>query len=205
MEQMPLDESTWSGGLKPTDYFQSLENYKHLVLSLYRDATVEEADGERIAAALPGAPADLRISVLTEDWCGDSATTLPYIARISELLDVEMRVFRQSRNTVLKQWYVDRDTEHIPVVSLARRGEEGWVEVMRWVERPASAHGRVKSWVENQPRFLELRRRKDEDPEAAKEYFNLYARLLREMASWYRNGLWAEISREFAERLHRSA
>jgi hypothetical protein len=40
--------------------------------------------------------------------------------------------------------------------------------------------------------------RKDEDPAAAKEYFSLYARLLRTMAGWYRGGLWSEIAREFA-------
>lgn len=204
MEQLPLDESTWTGGLKPPDYFQSLGNYKHLVLSLYRDASIEPEDRDRVAAALPAPAEQVRLVILTEDWCGDSASTLPYIARLAEELEIPVRVFRQSRNTRLKQWYLDRGTDHIPVVSLLTPGDAGdeetevWDEQFRWVERPEAAQAKVKAWLEANPRFPELYARKDDDSEAAKEYFNLYARLLRDMSSWYRGGLWSEISREFS-------
>ncbi|MEX2443433.1 MAG: thioredoxin family protein [Alkalispirochaeta sp.] len=210
MEQLPFDESTWSGGLKPPDYFQSLANYKHLVLSLYRDASVASEERDRVAAVLP-APADqLRLVILTEDWCGDSASTLPYIARLAEELQIPARVFRQSRNTRLKQWYTDHGTEHIPVVSLLapEDGDDGesklWNEWLRWVERPEAAQDKVKEWMKANPRFPELYARKDEDPQAAKEYSNVYARLLRDMSSWYRGGLWSEISQEFSDRLGRN-
>jgi hypothetical protein len=204
MEQLPLDESTWTGGLKPADYFQSLANYKHLVLSLYRDASVSSEDRERVASELPAPAEELRMVILTEDWCGDSASTLPYIARLAEDLEIPTRVFRQSRNSRLKQWYTERGTEHIPVVSLLSpdTGDDGenttWNELFRWVERPEAAQEKVAAWMESNPRFPELYERKDEDGEAAKEYFNLYARLLRDMSSWYRGGLWSEISREFS-------
>lgn len=216
MEQFPLDDSLWSGGLKPADYFQSLQNYKHLVLSLYRDAGVDSSDREPLIEALDHYESETaqevqyRFVILTEDWCGDSASTLPYVARLAEELAVEARVFRQSRNPALKEWYVNRGTEHIPVVSLVRRRAAGdedsdglWREVFRWVERPAAAHGKVEAWLADQPRFGQLRAAKDHDPAAAKEYFALYARLLREMASWYRNGLWSEIAGEFARNLSR--
>jgi hypothetical protein len=80
-----------------------------------------------------------------------------------------------------------------------------WKEVMRWVERPAAAHERVEAWLAEQPRFTELYARKDEDPAAAKEYFSLYARLLRTMAGWYRGGLWPEIATELAEKIGENA
>lgn len=209
MEQLPLDESTWTGGHKPADYFQSLANYKHLVLSLYRDAAVTSEDRDRVAAELPAPAAEMRLVILTEDWCGDSASTLPYIARLAEDLEIPVRVFRQSRNSRLKQWYTDRGTDHIPVVSLltpAKNGDgspEIWEEQFRWVERPEAAQGKVKAWLEENPRLPELYARKDEDSEAAKEYFNLYARLLRDMTSWYRDGLWSDISQEFSDFLRR--
>jgi hypothetical protein len=230
MEPFPLDESTWAAGLPPVDYFAGLANYRNLVLSLYGEASVAAEDRTAVARALAqsgattpaqpderdsaGAtseetpPGRLRLFVLTEDWCGDSATTLPYIARLAEALDLPARVFRQSANPAIKAWYVEGGTEHIPVVSLLQWTPEGgerggaavgtWREVMRWVERPAAAHGRVEGWLAEQPRFRELYARKDEDPAAAKEYFSLYARLLRTMAGWYRGGLWSEIAREFA-------
>ena len=206
MEQLPLDDSTWSGGLKPADYFQSLKNYKHLVLSLYRDAAVEAAERNNLWESLPAPVEDLRMVVLTEDWCGDSASTLPYIARLGEALDLPVRVFRRSRNPHLKQWYVDRGTSHIPIVSLARRNdEEQWDEVMRWVERPEAAHAKVDAWLADRPHFEDLRARKDEDKEAKKEYSNLYAHLLRDMAAWYRGGLWSEIAREFSRNVEASS
>ncbi len=203
MEQLLLDESTWNGGLKPADYFQSLANYKHLVLSLYRDATVDSEDRDQVAAVLPAPADELRLVILTEDWCGDSASTLPYIARLAEELQIPTRVFRQSRNSRLKQWYTDRGTDHIPVVSLVAPGEQTdvWNEWFRWVERPEAAHGKVQAWLEANPRLPELSARKDEDDAAAKEYLNVYARLLREMSSWYRDGLWSEIPLEFSKAL----
>jgi hypothetical protein len=240
MESFLLDEASWSSGLAPNDYFSGLGNYRNLVLSLYREAVVADEERARVAAALgaltsegqgvgttrttrdavssTGKPSEeqppdrLRLLVLTEDWCGDSATTLPYIARLAEALDLPIRVFRQSANPAIKAWYVDRGTEHIPVVSLLRRSSAdgdasapgaagGWQEVVRWVERPAAAHIRVEAWLAEQPRFTELLARKDEDPAAAREYFSLYARLLRTMAGWYRSGLWSEIAVEFAVKI----
>jgi hypothetical protein len=224
MEPFPLDETTWAAGLSPADYFASLANYRNLVLSLYSEASVAAEDRAAVARALAAVsggsigatseetpPGRLRLLILTEDWCGDSATTLPYIARLAEALDLPARVFRQSANPTIKAWYVEGGTEHIPVVSLLQWTPEGgerggaavgtWREVMRWVERPAAAHGRVEAWLAEQPRFRELYARKDEDPAAAKEYFSLYARLLRTMAGWYRGGLWSEIAREFAQKI----
>jgi hypothetical protein len=187
-----------------------------LVLSLYRDAGVDPSDREPLREALEQYEPETawkgqyRFVILTEDWCGDSASTLPYVARLAEELAVETRVFRQSRNPALKDWYVERGTEHIPVVSLVRRPTDSaddadgpWHEVFRWVERPQAAHGKVEAWLADQPRFGQLKATKDDDPAAAKEYFALYARLLREMASWYRNGLWSEIAGEFAQNVPR--
>ncbi len=195
----PRIDAVWSDGLLPADYFSSLKNYRHMVLDLVDTAAVAPAERDLLADALAhrgtGAEAaPVRAVVVTEDWCGDSAVTLPYVTKLCESAGVEIRIFRQSVFTDLKGWYVAQGTDHIPVVSLIQ-GEE---ELVRWVERPEAAHGRVKEWVSAHPDFLELRSRKETDKQAAKEYFNLYAALLREMASWYRDGLWPEIARELA-------
>ena len=204
MEQFPLSESKWREGLAPADYFESLANYRHLVLSLYRDAEVADSETQLIASALAGRAADVRILVVTEDWCGDSAVTLPYIAKLADSVGVPMRIFRQSAHEDLKGWFVSHETTHIPAVSVLHRDGDEWRELLRWVERPHMAHERFDAWTAEHPRFEDLRARKDTDREAAKEYFNLYARLLRESAGWYRSGLWVEIAQEFAEGLTRS-
>lgn len=217
---LSLDEAQWEAGSEPAAYFDSLSNYRHLVLSLYRDVTVGADQRAAVADALAaaGGRTDARILVVTEDWCGDSACTLPYIARLAEEVGVAMRIFRQSAFPQLKEWFVARGIDHIPAVSVLERAEvvtggaptaeaSGfvWRELTHWVERPAKAHAHVKGWLEDHPRFFDLYRAKDSDPDAAKEYFNLYGALLREMAGWYRRGLWAEIARELAEGLSHGA
>jgi hypothetical protein len=212
---LALDEAQWKAGSEPAAYFDSLSNYRHLVLSLYRDVTVGPDERAAVADALAaaGGRANTRILVVTEDWCGDSACTLPYIARLAEDVGVAMRIFRQSAFPELKEWFVARAIDHIPAVSVVARAEASTAEasgvvrreLTHWVERPAKAHAHVEGWLESHPRFFDLYRAKDSDPDAAKEYFNLYGALLREMAGWYRRGLWAEIARELAEGLSHGA
>ncbi len=199
-------DAIWSDGLAPTDYFGSLKNYRHMVMELVADATVSAADRDRLTEVLKciapngAGSANLRVVILTEDWCGDSATTLPYITNLFASVGVEARIFRQSVFTALKGWYEEDGTDHIPVVSVLS-GAAPPQELFRWVERPAAAHRKVEEWLAEHPRMPELRKRKDQDKEAAKEYFNLYAALLRDMASWYREGLWSAIADEFVQGL----
>lgn len=242
-------DTIWNDGVHGKDYFPSLAYYRHLVESLYRDIAVDPADADAVAQAIEAAgstdTAETRIVVVTEDWCGDSAVTVPYIARLAEAVGVELRIFRQSVFTELKRWYEEDGATHIPTVSVIHGGAPSAthspaandapsnraearspaendaplnqaearspaaasdtsvtdgpvVELFRWIERPADAHGNVKQWVADHPEFTELRERKDDDPTAEKEYFKLYAKLLRDMAAWYRRGLWRSIAAEFA-------
>jgi len=202
----PELEGIWSRGEKPQDYFGSLKNYRHLVLDLVNEVKVAPAEREGLAkvlAAGSGGFGTVRVAVLTEDWCGDSAVTLPYVTALFAAVDVEVRVFRQSVFTDLKQWYEADGTDHIPAVSvIAEASQPGpVVELMRWVERPQAGHAKVEGWLAAHPEMPELRAKKDTDKAASKEYFKLYAALLRDMSGWYRDGLWAEIGREFAEGL----
>ena len=204
----------WPTGIAAPDYFSSLKYYRNMVESLYNEVAVDGGDARRVADALAAHPAvnghteAVRALVVTEDWCGDSATTLPYVARLCETIGVPLRVFRQSEAPEPKKWYVDNGTEHIPVVSmLFAPGETDAAdasiptELFRWVERPAAAHEKVSDWVAAHPEFPEIRSKKDSDEAASKEYFRLYAKLLRDMAGWYRAGLWREIATEFRENL----
>lgn len=191
----------WPAGSTAEAYFSSLEYYRNFVRNLYGEATPSDDDVARFSAAVGGAAESLRVVVVTEDWCGDSAVTVPYIARLAEAAGVPLRIFRQSVFTDLKEWYVADGATHIPTVSVIDTSGDPPQERFRWIERPGAAHGRVKAWVAEHPEFPELRKRKDSDDEASKAYFKLYAQLLRDMAGWYRSGLWSEIAREFAEGL----
>jgi len=211
----PELNTVWPEGVVPAEYFPSLQYYRHFVQNLYREVAVTPEDAAIVADALqarlvhddPAASAGpsrpelaslVKIVVVTEDWCGDSAVTVPYISRLAEAIGVPMRIFRQSVFTDLKQWYVDDGATHIPTVSVLSDDGDTTRELFRWIERPEAAHERVQGWVAEHPDFRELMKRKDTDDDAAKAYFKLYAKLLRDMSGWYRAGLWREIAREFA-------
>lgn len=208
-------DTIWNDGLSASEYFASLAYYRHFVQSLFRDVVVQPEDRRLVEGAIDrvagGDRSRLRVIVLTEDWCGDSAVTVPYIARLAEEIGIDLRIFRQSIFTDLKEWYVTAGTTHIPVVSVLRPVGNAPVgdapaqhspapeELFRWVERPTAAHAKVEGWIAEHPSFPDLYEKKDTDREAEKRYFKLYAALLREMAGWYRQGLWSHIAVEFAD------
>ena len=212
MKRLPLTEADWNSALPARAYFPTLANYKHMVLGLYRDATVTEEDGAEFRAALHAVrrttAAEVRIVVMTEDWCGDSANVLPYLARLAEAVDVPLRVFRRSDVPELKAWLEDDGTDHIPVVGVTavEQGEvPSFVELVRWVERPSSASERYAAWSNEHPELDELRAAKDTSEEAERAYLKVYSRLLRAMGTWYTGGLWRDIGREIASELQRAA
>lgn len=212
MKRLPLTETDWNRALPARKYFSTLANYKNMVLGLYRDATVAEEDGGEFRAAVYAAhratAAEVRIVVMTEDWCGDSANVLPYLARLAEAVDVPLRVFRRSDVPELKAWLEDDGTDHIPVVSVVvpeNGAARSFVELVRWVERPSSASERYAAWSHEHPELDQLRAERDTSEEADRAYLKVYSRLLRAMGTWYTGGLWRDIGREIASELQRAA
>ena len=82
---------------------------------------------------LPGRK--LNVLVITEDWCGDSLTHLPVLARMVEGdPDVELRVFLRDRDTdVMARYLKDGRHRAIPVFVFF---DESMRELARLVERP---------------------------------------------------------------------
>lgn len=75
--------------------------------------------------------------VLTEDWCGDSAQTIPYIAKIiAHNPNIELRLLSRDANPELMEKYLTNGTRSIPMlVAFDQHGEE----LFRWGPRPAEA------------------------------------------------------------------
>ena len=79
----------WTGAVTYPDFLESADARRELWATNTEGARVPE-DLRRRAAALPGS---WRILVVAEDWCGDSAHTLPYVAELAGALpSVELRV-----------------------------------------------------------------------------------------------------------------
>lgn len=99
----------------------------------YERARVPDALLAR-AQAIPG---QWRVLVMAEDWCGDSANTIPYLARLLEQLDqVEMRVVNSEVGAAIGEAHQTPDGRSATptVVVLDERGND----VGCWVERPTA-------------------------------------------------------------------
>ncbi len=114
--------------------------------------------------------------VLTEDWCGDSAQNLPYIAKIAALNDkIEFRILERDSNLDIMDLYLTNGTRSIP--KLIAFDEDG-NEIFTWGPRPKAAQDLVS-------------KRKSEG--ASKEEF------IRELHKWYSLNFGKELEKEFIE------
>jgi hypothetical protein len=75
--------------------------------------------------------------VLTDDWCGDSAFSLPIIARAASLSDhVTLRILRRDDNLDIMDQYLTDGSRSVPkLVAFSEDGDE----LFEWGPRPADA------------------------------------------------------------------
>ena len=185
-------------GIEPDHYIESLRNYRSLVKQLRTDAAAAPIDAavEQLRARVAGVPqAPVRATLMTEDWCGDSACNLPILAELFARAGVEFRVFRGSEHRALQSAYHARSIEHIPVCSL---WDGAGAELAVWIERPAACAPRADAWKAAHPQFMRAYHAKKTDKAAEREFASLYRDYLEEMAGWYRADLWVETAREVA-------
>ncbi len=187
--------------MDPETYLGEVRNYRSLMRSLATEAQVDAEYTRRLASAAERTGAT-HASLMTEDWCGDSACNVPILARLFADAGLPFRIVRGSELEELKDRYESEGDDHIPVVSIWR--EDG-TELVRWIEAPEAVEERKNAWKAERPHFEQLyERREAGDREAAKEFGTLYRQFLEEMAGWYRSGLWSETTREVVEALERA-
>ncbi len=83
--------------------------------------------------------------VLTEDWCGDSAQNLPYIAKLAELNEnINLRILLRDSNLDIMDLYLTNGTARaIPkLVAFDYQGNE----LFQWGPRPKEAQDMINNW-----------------------------------------------------------
>lgn len=84
--------------------------------------------------------------VLTENWCGDSAQTLPYIAELANTSDnIELRILYRDENLdIMDQYLTNGKSRSIPkLVSFDEDGNE----LFQWGPRPKEAQSLVSEEI----------------------------------------------------------
>lgn len=191
-----MDDQRFSRGYDPESYVANLRNYRSFVKKLMPEASAAAEHVTRLREAISAAAGPVRATMMTEDWCGDSACNTPILTDFFSRAGVEFRVFRGSEETDLKDTYESEGADHIPVVSVW--DGEGR-EILRWIEAPAAMGKKKDAWKAERPEFMELYKKQKDDPAAAKEFASYYRQFIETMADWYKAGDWNETTREIVE------
>ena len=90
--------------------------------------------------ALP-AGSCFKLLVITEDWCGDGANTVPVIARwVDSSSGVELKLLRRDEHPDLMNRYLTNGARAIPIVIVL---DENFNELGHWGPRPRE----LQDWV----------------------------------------------------------
>ena len=115
-------------GLTFAQYLAQMRTNKERFEKRMADALLTPADREAIRGR------NLRILVITEDWCGDALVGFPALARlVDDAPNVEMRVFLRDANPDVMDQYLKRGLYRtIPVIVFF---DEQMNELARYMER----------------------------------------------------------------------
>jgi len=185
---LPLTKETFKTGDSWESYLEKMGDYREISRRLHEGAAVPAELREQFAELVEEHGGELSISAMTEEWCGDSAVTLPFVARLAEAVPgIELRMLFGKNQPELKAAYEEDGFESIPMLSFF---DADWNEVGRWMERPKPANAKVGAWVAARPRIGELYGK--EDPESQSELKAIFAGLVSEMEGWYRDEFWKD-------------
>lgn len=137
----------YQGGKTWEEFFRGARARRDTWEDNYRQGAADSALVAR-ARAVPG---EWRIVAVAEDWCGDSANTVPYLVRLAEAVPaISVRIANSTDGRWLMQRHPTPDgraaTPTIVVIG-ADGGERGC-----FIERPA----KLRAWVaENRPKLAD--------------------------------------------------
>jgi hypothetical protein len=123
-DQLFRNGKTWE------QFLSGVSDQRELWQRMESTVTVPPEFTARVSAASPG----LQLVIVAEDWCPDSAFTVPYVARLAHSAGVPLRIVDRSMGEPLMIAHRTPDGRTAtPTIVLLRNGRD----VGAWVERPA--------------------------------------------------------------------
>ncbi|MYL57089.1 thioredoxin family protein [Virgibacillus halodenitrificans] len=144
-------------GILPDDYIESMQTHRENLLHIYDNFQLPE--DQAFFDALK--KQNLRVIVLTEDWCGDAMLNIPILLRLSEAANINVRMLLRDQNLeLMDQYLTNGKSRSIPIfIFLDAEGNE----VAKWGPRAE----KVQQFVGHSKKALP-----QEDAEDFKEKFN---------------------------------
>lgn len=124
--------SAWNHAMPWDQYFETeVEKNRALWEGVHRLHRVP--DWAVAAAAELAEP--IRLLVLTEDWCGDAANTVPVIARLAERApNLQLRLLKRDENLEVMDQFLTGTARSIPLAIVL---DADFQPVARWGPRPS--------------------------------------------------------------------
>ncbi len=196
-----LDDEFFFTGMTIQDYAKSARNYRSFVNDLLPTAKLDSMEIQRLRSALQMFDAPLRMTVQTEDWCGDWACTVPILTAFCKEAAMELRIFRGSEHPRLAKRYERDGDDHIPAISIWNGG----IEILRWIEAPKKVAEMKREWKNAHPEFEETYKRQAESRDIQQQWNRMYRDFMGIMSQWYRDGMWSEVVAELLEKLEKAS
>ncbi len=127
---------------------KELNKYNFKTLNLQRSSRIARtySTSEELKTILNEITEPQLWMVITENWCGDSAQNLPYIAAIAkENLLINLIILLRDSNPDVMNHFLTNGTRSIP--KLIAFNDEG-DELFRWGPRPQAAVELIAQWKE---------------------------------------------------------
>ena len=145
----PMDPTCWRTGLTLSEFIAGMDHNQAAMRR--RQVEVKLAPDDWRYFNQINRP--IHVSVMTEDWCGDSLMNLPILARIVEAApQMDLRIFVRSEAAELNNHYAELGITQIPIVTFL---DLNFNEIGTWVERSQAAHRKLEEWIAAHPEVME--------------------------------------------------
>lgn len=149
-EQAREMEDHFRRGLPCREFMEGAQENRELWHRVYRQA---RAPSDLLALARD-LQSPWRLLALGEDWCMDSANTLPHLALLCEGVEaLELRVLRKEENPGLMERHLTDGGEAIPVVMML---DGDFREVDWWGPRPRGLEDFFREELQGKPEEVRM-------------------------------------------------
>ncbi|KGX92885.1 thioredoxin [Pontibacillus halophilus JSM 076056 = DSM 19796] len=149
-----MDYNAWyEDGMTPQEYVSSMTKYQEDVVNIYDEFEVPSDD----AFFKKLYEQDLRVLVITEDWCGDAMLNVPILLKLAEAGNMGVRFLLRDDNPSLMEKHLTNGAKSIPImIFINNEGEQ----VAVWGPRSEKMqeivdHGRNNLPSKDDPTFKE--------------------------------------------------
>ena len=167
------EDAEWEDAIEYTKFLKAARENVEIMKARYKDLQITEQDLEYLRSLQN----ELRILVIGNDRCSDTAGTLPILAKMTDISSkLQLRILDSDAHARYHQQFKVNGKRKTPVVLFLSPEDE---ELCRWVERPNAAYK-----VINEATNPSLESRKKElkqlysDPEIQRQSVNEFMSLI---------------------------